>query len=86
MVKEFKVLKTSVKFLCWFGVVSLIFGLVSLRHVIPVVYAVGYPAYRARCFGCSVVEHASCSRFKINNTIVHKLGLFYCIDHMHGDE
>jgi hypothetical protein len=36
-------LKTSVKFLRWFGVVLLIFCLMSLRHVIPDAYAVGYP-------------------------------------------
>jgi hypothetical protein len=48
-VKRLKKLKTSVKFLCCFGVMLLIFGLVSLRHVIPGVYAVGYPAYWARC-------------------------------------
>jgi hypothetical protein len=56
-VKQLKMLKTSVKFLCWFGFMLLIFGLVSVRHEIPGVYAVGYPAYRARCVRCSVVEH-----------------------------
>jgi hypothetical protein len=34
-VKQLKILKTSVKFFCWFGVMLLTFGLVSLRHVIP---------------------------------------------------
>jgi hypothetical protein len=51
MVKQLKMLKTSVKFLCWFGAMLLIFGLVSLRRVITRVCAVGDLAYRARCVG-----------------------------------
>jgi hypothetical protein len=45
-------LKTSVKFLCWFGAMFLIFGLVSLRRVIAGICAVGHPAYGARRVEC----------------------------------
>jgi hypothetical protein len=42
-------LKTSVKFLCWFGAMLLIFFLVSIRRVITGVCAAGHLAYQARC-------------------------------------
>jgi hypothetical protein len=47
-----KILKTSAKFLCWFGAMLLSFGLVFLRRVITGVCAVGHPAYRARSVAC----------------------------------
>jgi hypothetical protein len=49
IIKKTKCLKTSIKFLCWFVVMFLIFGLVSLRCVITGVCAVGHPPYQARC-------------------------------------
>jgi hypothetical protein len=60
MIKQLKMLKTFVKFLCWFGAMLLIFGLVCLRRVITGVCAVRHIAYQARCvLSMNVLEHAS---------------------------
>jgi hypothetical protein len=63
MVKQLKILKTSLKFLCWFGAILLIYGLVSLRRVIAGVCAVGHPAYHARCveYACGEARQFSSS-------------------------